>query len=254
MVPTLTLQQLTRAAKAKGCRVGLVGDYAQMGSPEAGGLLRDLAELPSARRLTTVRRFREPWERRASIELQARDQTTSINYFEHERIVETTSDHAHADAAAAWFEDHRAGLDTLVVTDTNHDAADVAARCQEHLMTAGRLGERLATGADGNPIHVGDQVQTRLNTSELATSDQRRVLAAAGRLPADESDSQPPSTLGAERPALIVVDARSSRTSSGTTTSMATPLGDGSPARRTSLRRISPTSRPSPAAQTLVGR
>jgi hypothetical protein len=32
------------------------------------------------------------------------------------------------------------------------------------------------TGADGNPIHVGDQVQTRLNTPELATSDQRRVL------------------------------------------------------------------------------
>ena len=176
MVPTLTLQQLTRAAAAEGCRVGLVGDYAQMGSPEAGGLLRDLAELPSARRLTTVRRFREPWERRASIELQARDQTTSINYFEHERIVETTSDHAHADAAAAWFEDHRTGLDTLVVTDTNHDAAHVAARCQEHLMTADRLGERLATGADGNPIHVGDQVQTRLNTSELATSDHRRVL------------------------------------------------------------------------------
>ena len=34
----------------------------------------------------------------------------------------------------------------------------------------------LGTGADGNPIHVGDQVQTRRNTSELATSDQRRVL------------------------------------------------------------------------------
>src|SRR6188472_3695837 len=82
MVPTLTLHQLTTAAKAHGCRVGLVGDYAQMGSPEAGGLLRDLADLPSARRLTTVRRFREEWERRASTELQARDQTTSINYLE----------------------------------------------------------------------------------------------------------------------------------------------------------------------------
>ena len=152
MVPTLTLHELTRAAKATACRVGLVGDYAQMGSPEAGGLLRDLAELPSARRLTTVRRFREPWERHASIELQARDQTTSINYFEHERIFETTSDHAHADVAAAWFEDHRAGLDTLVVTDTNHDAADVAARCQEHLTTAGRLGERLATAGVEVPL------------------------------------------------------------------------------------------------------
>ena len=38
MVPTLTLKELTRAANARGCRVGLVGDYAQMGSPKAGGL------------------------------------------------------------------------------------------------------------------------------------------------------------------------------------------------------------------------
>jgi hypothetical protein len=43
MVPTLTLRALTAAARPNGCRVGLVGDYAQMGSPEAGSLLRDLA-------------------------------------------------------------------------------------------------------------------------------------------------------------------------------------------------------------------
>ena len=58
MVPTLTLRDICRTAAFYGSRVGLVGDYAQMGSPEAGGLLRDLAGRDSATLMTTVRRFR----------------------------------------------------------------------------------------------------------------------------------------------------------------------------------------------------
>ncbi len=176
MVPTLTLRDLTAAARAKGCRVGLVGDYAQMSSPEAGGLLRDLAALPTATRLTSVRRFAEDWERRASIELQQRDETTTINYLEHGRIVETTSDAAHGDVAEAWFADRQSGLDSLIVTDTNEDAAAVSASCQRLLDRAGLLGDDVGTGADHNLLRIGDQVQTRKNTSELETSDGRRVL------------------------------------------------------------------------------
>lgn len=176
MVPTLTLRDLAAAARTNGCRVGLVGDYAQMGSPEAGGLLRDLAALPTATKLTSVRRFTEDWERRASIELQQRDETTAINYLEHGRIVETTSDAAHGDAAEGWFTDRQAGLDSLIVTDTNEDAADVSAACQRLLDRAGLLGDDVGTGADHNVLRIGDQIQTRKNTSELQTSDGRRVL------------------------------------------------------------------------------
>lgn len=176
MVPTLTLRDLARAARAHGCRVGLVGDYAQMGSPEAGGLLRDLAALPSAVNLTAVRRFTEAWERRASVDIQERDHTTAINYLEHGRIRETTTDYAHTDAAEAWFADHQAGLNSLVVTDTNHDAADVSASCQRMLDCAGLLGDHVGQGADHNMLRIGDQIQTRHNTSDLATSDGRRVL------------------------------------------------------------------------------
>jgi hypothetical protein len=152
MVPTLTLRDLTSAARANGCRVGLVGDYAQMGSPEAGGLLRDLAALPTATQLTSVRRFSEHWERRASIELHQRDETTAINYLEHDRIVETTSDSAHSDVAEAWFVDCQAGLDSLIVADTNEDAAAASAACQRLLDRAGMLGDEVGTGADHNVL------------------------------------------------------------------------------------------------------
>ena len=83
---------------------------------------------------------------------------------------------AHTDAAEAWFANHQSGLDSLVVTDTNHDAADVSASCQRLLHRAGLLGNDVGHGADRNTLRVGDQIQTRLNTSDLATSDGRRVL------------------------------------------------------------------------------
>ncbi|MGK0275975.1 MAG: energy-coupling factor transporter ATP-binding protein EcfA2 [Ilumatobacter sp.] len=57
MVPTLTLENLVRVSEVYGTRLAFVGDYAQMGAPEAGGLLHDLAAGPSAVTLTAVRRF-----------------------------------------------------------------------------------------------------------------------------------------------------------------------------------------------------
>ena len=176
MVPTLTLRDLVQAASRNGCRVGLVGDFAQMGSPEAGGLLRDLGALPSATTLTSVRRFHEEWERSASIELHERQQHTTINYFEHDRIIETTAEAGHDSVAAAWFADRAEGLDSLIVVDTNSEAADISATCQRLLDRAGLLGESVGTGSDHNGICVGDQIQTRDNTSRLRTSDSRRVL------------------------------------------------------------------------------
>lgn len=86
MVPTLTLQQLIREARSVGSRIGLVGDFAPMGSPEAGGLLRDLSALPSATTLTSVRRFHSEWERDASVKLHDRKQGPPIERADIGRI------------------------------------------------------------------------------------------------------------------------------------------------------------------------
>ena len=77
---------------------GLIGDYAQMGAPEAGGLLRDLAAMDSAVEMTAVRRFRDEWERDASKELRARHDTIATSYAEHRRLHGTLAAIAHADA------------------------------------------------------------------------------------------------------------------------------------------------------------
>ena len=176
MVPTKTLDRLIAEALSTDCRVAIIGDYAQMGSPEAGGLLHDLAALPNAVHLTNVRRFSNEWERDASVALRERDLDITKTYVEHGRIHPTTTHDAVDQTAAAWLVDILAGHDSIITVDTAALAADLSARCQQHLTDRRLLGGSVAIAADGNTIRTGDLIQTRQNTHALATSTGARVL------------------------------------------------------------------------------
>ena len=176
MVPMLTLENLVRVSEVYGTRLAFVGDYAQMGAPEAGGLLHDLAAGPSAVTLTAVRRFTNVWEREASKKLRSRDRAVADVYDINKRISPTTQAAVVDNVAAAWATAVATGADSIVVVDTAEDAADMSARCQGELLGKARLGAPLSTLADGNRVHVGDQIQSRLNSTEIDTSDGRRVL------------------------------------------------------------------------------
>lgn len=176
MVPTLTLDHLIRVATAYDCRIAMVGDYAQVGAPEAGGLLRDLAGLPGATHMTSVRRFHQPWERDASKQLRHRDRVVADVYDEHGRLVAITTRTGVATITAAWLNDVLAGSDSIIVVDTAAEAASVSQRCQQLLAGNGLIGASVGVGADQAPICIGDLVQTRLNTNTIATSDRTRVL------------------------------------------------------------------------------
>jgi conjugative relaxase-like TrwC/TraI family protein len=177
MVPTLVLDELVAATRRTGSRLTLVGDYAQMGAPEAGGLLRDLAAHSATVHLTSVRRFRNEWERTASIRLRNRDTSVIDDYLRHGRLRPIWSDIADIVVVDAWHTDITAGRDTIIVTDTTDLAASVSAACQQRLLDTGHLtGPSVGVAADGNPVHVGDLIQTRRNTRDLVTSDGRRVL------------------------------------------------------------------------------
>ncbi len=177
MVPTLVLDELVAATRRTGSRLTLVGDYAQMGAPEAGGLLHDLAAHPATVHLTSVRRFRNEWERTASTRLRNRDTSVIDDYQRHGRLRPIWSDIADIVVVDAWHTDITAGRDTIIVTDTSDLAATMSAACQQRLLDTGHLtGPSIGVAADGNPVHLGDLIQTRRNTRELATSDGRRVL------------------------------------------------------------------------------
>jgi ATP-dependent exoDNAse (exonuclease V) alpha subunit len=177
MVPTLVLDELAAATRRTGSRLTLVGDYAQMGAPAAGGLLHDLAAHPNTVHLTSVRRFRNEWERTASTRLRNRDTSVIDDSEGHGRLRPIWSDIADIVVVDAWHTDIANGRDTIIVTDTSDLAATMSAACQQRLLDTGHLtGPPIGVAADGNPVHLGDLIQTRRNTRELATSDGRRVL------------------------------------------------------------------------------
>ena len=139
MVPTLVLDELVAATRRTGSRLTLVGDYAQMGAPEAGGLLRDLAAHPATVHLTSVRRFRNEWERTASTRLRNRDTSVIDDYLRHGRLRPIWSDIADVVVVDAWHTDITAGRDTIIVTDTSDLAATISAACQQRLLDTGHL-------------------------------------------------------------------------------------------------------------------
>lgn len=153
----------------------MVGDYAQMGAPEAGGLLRDLAGMPSATHMTSVRRFHQPWERTASKQLRHRDHAVADVYEAHGRLVGVSTQTGVATITDAWLNDVLAGSDSIIVVDTAVEAAALAARCQQLPRRPQSL-QPMVGVVRPDPICVGDLVQTRLNTNTIATSDGTRVL------------------------------------------------------------------------------
>ncbi|MEQ1698949.1 MAG: MobF family relaxase [Ilumatobacteraceae bacterium] len=177
MVPTLTLQHLLRTARALDCRLALIGDPAQMNAPEAGGIVNELANTDSSVELDTVRRFRNEWERAASLALRMQDRAVVDVYAAHGRITATTAEEAPAAAAKRWWDATRAGEESLVIVDSNAQASDVAELCQQYMETAGMLGSEVAFSDTYHQVfHVGDLVQTRENDSSLRASDGMKVL------------------------------------------------------------------------------
>lgn len=121
--------------------------------------------------MTAVRRFRDSGNATPPNKLRARDPAVTAVYAEHGRLVAVDTDTATEVTVQAWLNDTLAGRDSLIVVDTTTDAKLTAGRCQELLAACGLIGPRIGTGRDDTQICVGDLIQTRHNTTELATSD-----------------------------------------------------------------------------------
>ena len=146
-----------------------------MASPEAGGIITDVIGAASTVQLTDVRRFTTPWEGPAS--LQLRDGHTHIagTYDTHQRIIGVTADTANARIVTDWFTDRQAGLDTVIVADTNAEAGELAALAQTLLRDAGLVQAGVVELMYHNLSCIGDIIQTRRNDADLIASDGRRV-------------------------------------------------------------------------------
>jgi conjugative relaxase-like TrwC/TraI family protein len=162
------LAQLAHRAQAK---LVLVGDYAQLGAVEAGGLFRLLADTDAVE-LSGVRRFSAAWERDASLRLRGRDPAVIVEYDRHGRV--TSCDRLGAlDAAfAAWQDARRVGASVMICATDNATVADIARRIRDARVAAGEVEPAGIAAAHGQTVGVGDEIVT--------TRNDRRLMASAG--------------------------------------------------------------------------
>jgi hypothetical protein len=168
-VPTDDLAAIQAVADRCGARVIPAGDTEQMTSPEAGGMMGQIARDHGYVQVHEVRRFAEPWEGPASLRLRDGDKSVITDYKRHGRIREGRRDDVHARALRLWLADHLAGLNTLLLTAGNAEATELAHDARRELIRLGRVnpGTPVPLG-DGNDASAGDILRARENTKIMA--------------------------------------------------------------------------------------
>lgn len=183
---TFALDELVSAATQAGAKVLLVGDHAQLGAVEAGGmfaaLVRDRGALISE--LSDVRRFHHDWEKAASVALREGSPAAIDAYEDHERITSGDRDQMLDALYAGWKADTEAGHTSLMIAGDQTSVDELNARARADRVAAGQVTGLGVAIAEGATAGVGDHVVTRQNNRRVATGrrwvrngDQWTVLA-----------------------------------------------------------------------------
>ncbi|MEO9249131.1 MobF family relaxase [Citricoccus nitrophenolicus] len=168
MVSTAQLAELARQAEAAGAKVLLVGDPAQLEAVDAGGFLGWMDRKAAPERLDMVWRFRNEWEREASLRLRTGDTTVLNEYAANDRIHGAPGEDAADSAYSAWLADKRAGLSTILIAADNATVAELNTRAQADLVASGDVDvEQTVTLRGEASAGAGDLVLARRNDRSL---------------------------------------------------------------------------------------
>jgi conjugative relaxase-like TrwC/TraI family protein len=170
MADTADLAAIHQHAEQAGAKLLLVGDHRQLAAVGAAGGMDLLAQSGASYELAEARRFSAEWEREASLRLRASDESVLGEYHKHGRLIDAGAvEQAETSAARAWLADTLAGHHSLLLVDTNEQAARLSAALRADLVRLGRVEERgVPLGLQGTYAGVGDLVQARLNGWQLA--------------------------------------------------------------------------------------
>lgn len=186
MASTLDLLILVGEAARKSAKVVLVGDPAQIGVVNGpGGMLAALAGAGHGIELTGVHRFREDWEREASLALRAGDPGILTWYQMQSRLHPCSDgDAAHEAVHKHWAALRADGIDALVMARTRADVDALNTRARAAAVSAGDL-TGLAVRHGDRDWQTGDLLRARRNNRHLQVGeghvrngDRYRVLTA----------------------------------------------------------------------------
>ncbi|MDQ3106964.1 MAG: relaxase domain-containing protein, partial [Actinomycetota bacterium] len=169
MVGSRDLARLLTIADHAEAKVVLVGDHAQLGAIEAGGLFRLLVADTHAAELAEVRRFAQPWEAAASLQLRDRRPEAIEDYEEHGRIGGGDRLAVIDDAFERWQLARAAGHSVVVLAGDHHTVDALALRIRAARIAVGEV-EPGGITAGEQTVGVGDEIVTLRNDRRLITS------------------------------------------------------------------------------------
>ena len=172
---TMLLDQLASHAATVGAKVLFAGDPAQLAAVDAGGafglLVRDrnASDEDGAPELADIRRFKNEWEKAASLALRRGDTNVIGLYDEHGRIVGGDHDDMLDAAYRAWQTDSAAGRSSILVAETSDTVAALNQRARADRVLAGQVAVDGVALHDGTVAGQGDTIVTRENDRRLST-------------------------------------------------------------------------------------
>ena len=171
LADTRTLAAIVHQARAATAKVLLVGDHLQRGSVDAGGAFGLLARRGPTAELTSLWRFTNPWEARASLELRRAHPTALDTYEAHGAFASGAHDAMLNTALAAATTARDQGRVAILQAVDNRTVRDLNARARSDGIMAGTITPDGVTLHDGLTAGAGDRIVTRRNHRRLTTTD-----------------------------------------------------------------------------------
>jgi conjugative relaxase-like TrwC/TraI family protein len=175
MVDSASLARLIDHAHRAQAKLVLIGDPAQLGEIEAGGLFAAIARRSEEIRLDEVIRHRHELDREAASLIREGHGSEAIDRYVREGRVVVAADHeARREAIVSdWWAARERGEDALMIAKLNSERERLNERAREAMRAGGRLGgEEIEVG--GRPFAAGDEVITRVNDQRARIFNRER--------------------------------------------------------------------------------
>jgi len=179
MVDSRSLARLVAYAQEAEAKLVLIGDPAQLGEIEAGGLFAAIVARTEPIVLDEVIRHRHELEREgAKLIREGAGREALSNYDSERRVTVSTDPVARREAMACdWWRSYERGEDALMIAKRNSEVAELNALAREQVKAAGRLGgEEIEVG--GACFAAGDQIITRINDRRAGIFNRERWRVA----------------------------------------------------------------------------
>jgi conjugative relaxase-like TrwC/TraI family protein len=175
MVDSASLGRLIEHVRASEAKLVLIGDPAQLGEIEAGGLFSALADRSEPIRLDQVIRHEHDLDREASKLIREGRGTEAIDrYIASDRVRVEVDAQARREAMVSdWGRAKDRGEDALMIAKLNSERARLNERARQAMREQGRLGtEEIQVGEAR--FAVADEVITRVNDQRAQIYNRER--------------------------------------------------------------------------------